>query len=237
MDEGKSKPKKKLGRPPSPRDANGNILPEFKRPSPNPKGGPKKPRDEHGNIIRDKPLKPRRFKAMSRGDTVAPSRKKIDRDELKNIVVEGHDFAEAARRAVGRPDTYTKEIADYICLLVSTTCYSMADICRIYAKDGIPEPATLWAWMWRHEEFRSNWMLAKRLKAHLIWEECIAIADNANEDVQRSKLRIATRMSWCAKAAPKDYGEAIAIEDTIQVQSIEQVKAQVEAIKRHTKEF
>jgi len=222
-----------------------------KRLSNNPKGRTPQPRDAAGNIIGGKPKTPRTFKALKRGDKVAPSRQTFDKQEAKILEEAGALRADAVTKAIKYKDKYTVEIGDRICLLFSTTTYSMATICKKYAHEGLPTVETVWGWMWKHPELLQKWLLARELKSHVLIDDAVEIADDVSgdfiiedgvrkvngENINRSKLRINTRMLIAAKYSPRFYGDIVPPDQTLRNQTLEQVQIQLEAIQRHTKEY
>lgn len=86
--------------------------------------------------------------------------------------------------------------------------------------------------MAKNEEFASRFAQARELGQDFIAEECLEIADDASNDwmekidkdgmavgwqlngdhVQRSKLRIETRLKLLAKWNPKKYGNRVGVD-------------------------
>jgi predicted secreted protein len=125
----------------------------------------------------------------------------------------------------GRPSKYTKEIAQSICEQLSEGI-PLREICR---QDGMPAWRTIYDWMYKDEALSAAIAHARDLGYDSLAEECLDIADDANNDwmeridkegrstgwivngehVQRSKLRIETRLKLLAKFNPKKYGESM----------------------------
>jgi hypothetical protein len=100
----------------------------------------------------------------------------------------------------------------------------LRQICR---DEHMPSWRTVYDWINADEEFASRITRARDLGFDAIAEECFDIADNATNDwmerrdkddvpagyvlngdhVQRSKLRIETRLKLLAKWNPKKYGD------------------------------
>ena len=86
---------------------------------------------------------------------------------------------------------------------------------------GMPSRAAFDAWRRQDDVYASDFARAREVGADVIAEECIAIADDARNDwmereggfvvnaehIQRSKLRIETRLKLLAKWQPKKYGD------------------------------
>lgn len=94
----------------------------------------------------------------------------------------------------------------------------MAAICR---ENNMPEPQTILDWMERFPEIHTIIARARAQGFDVIAADCLAIADNAGadyvatedgarldaENIQRSKLRVETRLKLLAKWDPKRYGD------------------------------
>lgn len=101
---------------------------------------------------------------------------------------------------------------------------TLREICR---REGMPNYSVVYDWIKESEEFSQRFALARESGFDQIAEETLDIADNASNDwmevndpdnpgyklngehVQRSKLRIETRLKLLAKWSPKKYGEKI----------------------------
>ena len=123
----------------------------------------------------------------------------------------------------GRPSLYTEELADYICGEISRGI-TLSQICR---EDGMPNRRTVGLWREKDEAFNSRFARAREIGFDEIAEEALDIADDGSNDwmerngeksegwqlngehVQRSKLRIETRLKLLAKWDPKRYGERL----------------------------
>lgn len=126
-------------------------------------------------------------------------------------------------KPTGRPSKYTPEIARHICEQLSEGI-PLREICR---EEGMPAWRTIYDWMGRSEDLSAAIMRARDVGYDKMAEECLEIADDANNDwmekldqhgksigwqingehVQRSKLRIETRLKLLAKFHPTKYGE------------------------------
>jgi hypothetical protein len=119
--------------------------------------------------------------------------------------------------------TYTDEMADEICRWIGAG-QTRAEFCR---QPGKPGRATVHEWRHRLPDFDKAYLDARDRGFDAIAEECLEIADDASRDakiirrgehestvcdtefVQRSKLRIETRLKLLAKWDPRRYGEAM----------------------------
>lgn len=118
-------------------------------------------------------------------------------------------------------------------------------ICR---EEGMPKWRTVYDWIKADPEFSERMEVARQLGYDAIAEETLEIADDGRNDwmqkveedeapgwklngehVQRSKLRIDTRLKLLAKWHPKKYGEKVTAEHTgpeggpVQFERIERV--------------
>lgn len=120
-------------------------------------------------------------------------------------------------------NTYTEELGDRICQLLASG-RTLKSIC---AEPDIPCASTVISWVFRNEVFREKYNVARRMQVEGWADECVEIADDAtndfmevqkrkgtvvladHENVNRSKLRIDTRMRLMAKMNPEKYGERV----------------------------
>lgn len=129
---------------------------------------------------------------------------------------------------MSRKDTYTQQIADEICERIAQG-EPLRQICR---DEHMPSWRTVYDWTVRHEDFAAAIARARELGYDAIAEETLDIADEGTNDwmeklgadgqpigwqlngehVQRSKLRIETRLKLLAKWSPKKYGEKQQVE-------------------------
>jgi hypothetical protein len=122
----------------------------------------------------------------------------------------------------------TKALEDEICERLSVGD-TLRQICR---DEHMPNWRAVYQWMEKDAEFATRIAQARETGFDAIAEGTLDIADNATNDwmeandpdnpgyrangehVQRSKLRIETRLKLLAKWSPKKYGEATRIEHT-----------------------
>ncbi len=125
---------------------------------------------------------------------------------------------------------YTIEIAREICRQLAEGV-PLREICR---QDGMPEWRTIYDWMVKDDAavaagggagLSASIARAREIGYDAMAEDCLRIADDAANDwmetehgprlnaehVQRSKLRIETRLKLLAKWNPKKYGERVAV--------------------------
>lgn len=129
---------------------------------------------------------------------------------------------------IGRPSSYTQEIADEICARLASG-ESLRTVCK---SEHMPSAVTVFAWIRKHQDFLKQYEKAKQESADAMSEEMMDIADDGlndwmeshdkegnaigwklnGEHVQRSRLRIDTRKWLASKLKPKKYGERMATE-------------------------
>jgi hypothetical protein len=105
---------------------------------------------------------------------------------------------------------------------------TLAEICR---REGMPNRCTVYDWLKEDEHFGQRFARARELGFDAIAEQCIEIAEDGSNDwmlrrredgstvevlnsehVQRSKLRIETRLKLLSKWYPKRFGEKLDVE-------------------------
>jgi len=138
----------------------------------------------------------------------------------------GDAQTELKKHAIGRPSSYDPVVAEKICELLSEGV-PLSEICRM---EGMPPWRNIYFWMARDEDLSAHIARAREMGYDNIAEECLDIADNSTNDwmdrefrnahgkievervadtehIQRSKLRIETRLKLLAKWKPEKYGD------------------------------
>jgi hypothetical protein len=129
----------------------------------------------------------------------------------------------------GRPSSYTEEIAREICYRLAGG-ESLRAICR---DAHMPPEPTVRLWVLDDREgFSAQYTRARELQALSLADELLEIVDDGRNDwmkrnggdangyelngehIQRSKLRITTRMWHLSKILPKVYGDKTEIAHT-----------------------
>ncbi len=131
----------------------------------------------------------------------------------------------ADKSSTGRPTDYNDDVAASICAELADG-KSLRTIC---AADGMPDKATVFRWIAKHEVFRDQYALARATQADALFDELIDIADDGSNDwmerknadgqnigwtengeaLRRSVLRVDARKWVVSKLLPKKYGERI----------------------------
>lgn len=146
---------------------------------------------------------------------------------------------EQVEKPFGRPSLYSKEIGDAICEgLISGR--SLIAICD---NDLMPTKATVYNWLIKAsyadcpqnlKDFLDQYTRARVQQADALFDECIEIADEGRNDyymktgkggqeyeavnsehIQRSKLRVDTRMIMAERLNPKKYRPQSAIDHIV----------------------
>ena len=127
----------------------------------------------------------------------------------------------------GRPSGYSEELALVICERIANG-ESLRSICT---DDDMPAQSSVYKWLLEHDGFSEKYARAREQQADAIFDEILAIADDARNDwmerqgedgetvgwqlngdhVQRSRLRIDARKWMAGKLRPKKYGEKLTL--------------------------
>ena len=135
------------------------------------------------------------------------------------------------KRPTGRPSKYTPELVAEIVLRISKG-EPLRQICR---DEHMPNWSVVYDWQNARPELSQRIAHARELGEEAIAQECLEIADNATNDwmevngregetayklngehVQRSKLRIETRLKLLAKWNPRKWGEKVDLNHGVQ---------------------
>ncbi len=126
-------------------------------------------------------------------------------------------------KPVGRPSTYTKELADLICSRI----IEGKSLRSILNEEDMPDKSTVFRWLREFKEFRDNYDSSVIERTLAMGEEIIDIADEGTNDfmtitkgdvsynvedrevTNRSKLRVETRKWLMSKMQPKKYGDKV----------------------------
>lgn len=141
---------------------------------------------------------------------------------------------------LGRPTSYTPELAQRILDVIATTDKGLDEICDDYP--DFPVPSTIYQWRIRDLDFSKKYMEAKSNQAQIYAESTLKIAQmkvtftdaEGNEKVDPGhvawqKLNVNTRQWHASKLAPKVYGDKREIEQ-LQGEN-ERVKAELAALR------
>jgi hypothetical protein len=129
---------------------------------------------------------------------------------------------------MGRPSTFTQEIADEICEQLIEGM-SLRSICL---SDEMPSAGTVCRWLAADADFREQYERAREAQADTLADEMLDIADDGTNDwmerkdsedqslgwrengeaIGRSRLRLDTRKWIASKLKPKKYGDKLDVE-------------------------
>lgn len=150
----------------------------------------------------------------------------------------------------GRPSIKTDAICDEVIRDISVGI-TLSEICR---RDHMPDRTVWYDWMKSDDDLAQRFARARESGFDVIAEECVRIAEDGSNDwmerrrqdgsvdkvldaehVQRSKLRIETRLKLLAKWSPKKYGESMKLigdpDNPIAVTEIKRVVVDPKAVK------
>jgi len=133
----------------------------------------------------------------------------------------------APKASRGAPTTFTKHIADVICIRISEG----ESLRKILRDEGMPPQSVVYEWLLRHPAFAEQYTRAREEQADTLADEIIAIADEQPEIIpvidkrtgeliehkldnaflQWQKNRIDARKWTAMNLKPKKYGERVAL--------------------------
>lgn len=127
---------------------------------------------------------------------------------------------------MGRPSSYTEEMADKICERIAEG-ESLKSICE---DEGMPSKAAVFNWLNAHPSFVDKYTRAREVQADALFDEILSIADDGRNDwmerrgeedagwvangenIRRSQLRIDARKWMAGKLKPKKYSDKLQID-------------------------
>ena len=122
-----------------------------------------------------------------------------------------------AKRPIGRPNTYSKGLADRICERIAR-----GESLRAVCSDGdMPNRSTIHEWLATNQEFSDQYARAREEQADHFAQDIIRIADEVEPEsaaVAKAKLQIDARKWTAAKLAPKKYSDKIDLSGDMRVQ-------------------
>lgn len=124
---------------------------------------------------------------------------------------------------------FTKEqIKDFKERIIFKVAFENKSLNNILREDGMPKHNSVYKWLAEDKEFANNYARARDIRADVIFDEILEIADNKegdfveetkddgtvitkvnHENIQRSRLRVDARKWILAKMAPKKYSDKI----------------------------
>lgn len=125
-----------------------------------------------------------------------------------------------AKHPGGRPTTVPKEMQEEICERLALG-ESLSKICR---DESMPGMSTVYAVLQRDKEFQDMYTLAREQQSDTYMDQCVDIADDSTDDtiilinkdgdeyekvnhdhINRSRLKVDTRIKVAEKMAPRKY--------------------------------
>jgi len=107
---------------------------------------------------------------------------------------------------MGRPSSFTQEIADEICERLAGG-ETLRKICEDSAT--VPDYSTIFRWLAANENFRDQYARAKEVQGERMADEILSIADSAtSEDYNAARLQVDSRKWLLSKIIPKKYGDS-----------------------------
>lgn len=116
----------------------------------------------------------------------------------------------AGKAKMGRPTTYTPEMADLICRRL-TEGDTLLDMC---GEADMPGRVTVYQWLVAHRDFANNYAHARRQQAHALWDEAIKTAREADDKDSAlcARVRVDALTKLAGKLNREVYGEKLDIE-------------------------
>lgn len=151
----------------------------------------------------------------------------------------------------GRPTTYTPELAEYVCKIIATHACGLKKLTAMYEK--FPHSSTIYAWLYDHKEFSSQYFEARRSQAAVIADSMLDLTDDipvhedqfGNERIDsgilgKAKLDYEIKKWHAAKMAPRIFGDRQIVENQNSEENeqlkLESKKLKEELDKRNKKE-
>lgn len=122
---------------------------------------------------------------------------------------------------MGRPSTFSQEIADKICEGIAEGKSLRA---MLREDETLPASSTCFRWLAQNKEFSEQYTRAREAQADVLFDEILEIADDGRNDsytdddgqertnqdvIARSRLRVDARKWMAGKLRPKKYGEKL----------------------------
>lgn len=153
-------------------------------------------------------------------------------------------MTEILEKKIGRPASYTQQLADEICIEIACSSKGIRRLCM--ENDHWPEPRSIYRWLKEYPEFCQQYARAKKSQIEALIDDILTIADESegdytmnaegrlvvdHEHIQRAKLRIDTRKWLASKLVPKVYGNGICADIDVNDTDIQRAKELVLKIK------
>lgn len=106
---------------------------------------------------------------------------------------------------MGRPSSYTDEIANEICERISLG----ESVRKICLDEHMPAMSSVFKWLAENKSFSEQYAYARESQADAYADEMDDIAKNDSIPVDRARLIIDTRKWTASKLKPKKYGDKL----------------------------
>lgn len=107
---------------------------------------------------------------------------------------------------MGRPSSFTEELADAICISLATG-KSMRSICLA---DDMPDRETVRRWQLENEDFAAKCARARDVQADEFFDRVGDVVDKTTpETAPADRIKLAGLQWMASKLAPKRYGDRI----------------------------
>lgn len=146
---------------------------------------------------------------------------------------------------IGRPSTYSPELADYVCKMIATHCCGLKKLTAMY--EDFPSQSTIYAWLYEHKEFSGQYFDARKAQATVLADSMLDLSyeiptfqdKEGNERIDsgmlgKAKLEYEIRKWHAAKMAPRMFGDFNMVEST---STVPDTAARMEKSKQAEKEF
>ncbi len=124
-----------------------------------------------------------------------------------------------SEKKVGRHTKYNSALASGICVRMA----GGESVRKICSDADMPCFRTVMTWVHDNsqvaykEGFPEQYQAAMMSKAHHMFDQLLEIADEADPDVQRSRLRVDTRKWYLSKCLPKVFGDKLNLDHSGEV--------------------
>mgnify|MGYP003350846129 CR=1 FL=1 len=112
---------------------------------------------------------------------------------------------------MGRPSSYTDEIAERICEELANGRHLHA-ICQ---DDWAPSERAVYQWLEKNERFAQTYARARARQQEVFAAQVIEIADTES-DPQRARNRMDARKWYAARVAPRKWGDRVEVEAKVE---------------------
>jgi len=112
---------------------------------------------------------------------------------------------------IGRPSSYTKEVAEKICDLIAAGGH-MHIVC---AEEWAPAERTVYQWLRAHDEFAQMYAHARERQQEVFAAQVVLIADTV-KDAAIARNMMDARKWHASKVAPKKWGDRLEIDARVE---------------------